>query len=228
MTQLHFEDVTISMISLNEEIAVEKVVAEINEHLPGCSVVLVDSSTDRTAEIAESLGASVIKQMPPIGYGPAMMLALKSAETKYVFTIDCDGTYPIADLKSLIGETKAGDFDLADGNRLPKKPRNMALINYIGNKTFSVIASTLFFRHFPDLHSGMRGYKRELIDLLDVVDSKHDALPVSLLLVPVALGKRLLISDIGYDIRLGDSKMHAFKTVFWTVARIVNARFFRR
>ena len=216
------------MISLNEEIAVKKVVTEIKEHLPGCSVVLVDSSTDQTAEIAESLGVRVIKQIPPIGYGPAMMLALRSAETEYVFTVDCDGTYPIADLKSLIRDTKDGDFDLADGNRLPSKPKNMPLINYIGNKLFSVIASILFFRHFPDLHSGMRGYKRDLIDLFGSVDSKHDALPVSLLLVPVALGKSLLIKDIGYDIRLGDSKMHALKTVFWTIARIFKARFDRR
>ena len=32
--------------------------------------------------------------MPPIGYSPAMDLALKSCERDIIITMDCDDTYP--------------------------------------------------------------------------------------------------------------------------------------
>ena len=63
---------TVSMITLNEERAVAKVVEDIRRVAPEAEIFLVDSSKDRTAEIAESLGCRVLKQFPPQGYGPAM------------------------------------------------------------------------------------------------------------------------------------------------------------
>jgi len=49
---------------------------------------VVDSSADSTAQIAESLGAKVIRQFPPKGYGPAMDTALRSAAGKVVITME--------------------------------------------------------------------------------------------------------------------------------------------
>ena len=63
---------TISMITLNEERAVAKVVHDIRGVAPDAEIFLVDSSKDRTAEIAMELGCRVFKQFPPQGYGPAM------------------------------------------------------------------------------------------------------------------------------------------------------------
>src|SRR5204863_7905106 len=47
---------TVSMITLNEERAVAKVVEEIRRVAPDAEIFLVDSSRDRTAEIAQVLG----------------------------------------------------------------------------------------------------------------------------------------------------------------------------
>ena len=46
------ESISIAMITLNEEGAVAKVVKDISNLYPHAEVVIVDSSTDRTAEIA--------------------------------------------------------------------------------------------------------------------------------------------------------------------------------
>ena len=51
---------TVSMITLNEEGAVAKVVSDIRRVAPEAEIFLVDSSRDRTAEIAESLGCRVL------------------------------------------------------------------------------------------------------------------------------------------------------------------------
>ena len=69
------------MITMNEEAAVAKVITDILAVAPNAEILLVDSSKDKTAEIAESLGARVIKQFPPKGYGPAMdMSVLRNAK----------------------------------------------------------------------------------------------------------------------------------------------------
>ena len=72
--------ITVAMITMNEEGAVGKVIGDIQNVVPGAEIVIVDSSSDRTAEIAQSLGARVIKQFPPRGYGPAMDRALLASE----------------------------------------------------------------------------------------------------------------------------------------------------
>ena len=70
--------VTVSMITMNEERAVAKVIRDIRSVVPDAEILLVDSSKDRTAEIATELGCRVLKQFPPQGYGPAMDRAVTS------------------------------------------------------------------------------------------------------------------------------------------------------
>lgn len=62
------------MITKNESEAVGKVVTDIQRVVPGAEILIVDSSDDQTAQIAQSLGAKVIRQYPPKGYGNAMDL----------------------------------------------------------------------------------------------------------------------------------------------------------
>src|SRR5271155_1918599 len=59
--------ISVAMITMNEEKAVGSVIAEIRAALDGREheIVIVDSSRDATPEIAESLGARVIRQFPP-------------------------------------------------------------------------------------------------------------------------------------------------------------------
>ena len=77
-------EVTVAMITMNEEGAVATVIEQIRKVAPEAEILIVDSSKDRTAEIAASLGARVIKQFPPRGYGRAMELALRSAAGRVV------------------------------------------------------------------------------------------------------------------------------------------------
>src|ERR1700728_1667252 len=75
-----FEMISVVMISMNEEKAVGQVIADIRTHAPDAEILLVDSSKDRTPEIAEQAGARVIRRFPPQGYGKAMEIALRSGK----------------------------------------------------------------------------------------------------------------------------------------------------
>ena len=89
------DKISLTMITLNEELSVKKVIEDIRKLDERIEIVIVDSSDDRTAEIAKSLGANVFLQHPPKGYGPAMDRALKCSDRELIITVDCDDTYPM-------------------------------------------------------------------------------------------------------------------------------------
>ena len=217
-------DLTVAMITLNEEKAVEKVITSIQAVAPDAEVLLVDSSTDATAEIAESLGARVIKQFPPKGYGPAMETALRSASGSVVITLDCDDTYPTERIPELADLVLKEGWDVVDGNRLEKKPAAMKLQNYLGNWLMAAVASVLFWKRLRDLHSGMRAYRASMLQELQF-DAKGAALPVELLLRPLKSGYKVHVVPIDYRLRLGDSTMRPLETIKWTLRRIFRVRF---
>jgi glycosyltransferase involved in cell wall biosynthesis len=221
---LNKANLTVAMITRNEEKAIAKVIADIRRVVPDADVLVVDSSTDRTAEIATELGVRVIKQYPPQGYGPAMDRALRSGIGRVVVTLDCDDTYPAERIPELARLVLDEGYDVVDGSRLKSKPAAMPWLNYLANWGFALMASVLFFNRVTDLHSGMRAYRKSLIDSLQY-QPRGAALPVELLLRPLKMGKRLKVVFIEYRERIGQTTMRPLESAWWTLRRIVGVRF---
>lgn len=220
-------DLAVVMITKDEEGAVAKVIGDIRGVAPEAEVLVVDSSKDATADIAEQLGARVIRQFPPKGYGPAMLLALLTPDRDIVVTLDCDDTYPVEHIPRLAAEVRAG-ADIAGTTRLARgRPAHMPLPNYVVNRAFNLIASIAFGRRIGDVHSGMRAYRR---DLLHEIPWRADgpALPVELLLWPVRRRKTVVERAIDYRPRIGETTLERFSSAVWTVRRILMARFAAR
>jgi len=217
---------TVAMITKNEEEAIGKVIENIKAFAPGVEILIVDSSSDQTPLIAERMGARVIRQFPPKGYGPAMELALRSSQREVVITMDGDNTYPPERIIPFARMILNEGYDLVNGCRLRGKPKNMPWSNYLGNFFFALLASILFGRRIRDLHSGMRAYRKSMIDQLSF-RAKGAALPVELLLKPLTRGFRVAFVDIEYQNRIGISKMNPLATSLWTLRRILSARFGR-
>ncbi|MGD0036168.1 MAG: glycosyltransferase family 2 protein [Bacteroidota bacterium] len=215
------------MITKNEEKAIRIVTEDIKKNIPiDSEILIVDSSKDQTPVIAESLGVRVIRQFPPQGYGKAMDLALRSAKGNVVVTLDCDNTYPVDQIPVLYDMVLNGGYDIVDTSRLKGKPKAMPMINYLANWGFALLASILFLQRITDLHSGMRAYRKSMIDSLDF-DLRGMALPVELLLKPLRMGFKLGIIFIEYKERIGSSTMEPLRSAWWTLRRILNVRFGR-
>ncbi len=216
--------ITVAMITMNEAEAVAKVIGDIRRAVPGAEILVVDSSRDATPEIARSLGARVLRQFPPKGYGPAMDMALRSSSGEVVVTLDCDDTYPVELIEGMAAMVLEEGYDLVDGSRLARKPAAMPWLNFLANWGFALIASALFLRRIDDLHSGMRAYRKTLIEGLRY-DMKGAALPVELLLRPLKEGRRIKVIHIPYRPRIGESTMRPLETAWWTLKRIWRSRF---
>ncbi|MCX5848679.1 MAG: glycosyltransferase family 2 protein [Deltaproteobacteria bacterium] len=212
------------MITMNEEKAVGKVIGDIRHFAPDAEILVVDSSKDRTPEIASALGARVIRQFPPKGYGPAMEAALRSASGDVVVTLDCDDTYPADQISIMTNMVLVEGWDLVDGSRLKNKPRAMPWLNYLANAGFALLASILFGKWITDLHSGMRAYRKTMIDSLKV-QAQGPALPVELLLRPLRNGSKVRFHFITYSIRIGTTTMRPLESAWWTLKRILRVRF---
>src|SRR5436853_6997916 len=57
--------ITVAMITRNEEKAVGKVIRDIRAAVPGAAILIVDSSSDGPADIAQSVGARGIRHVSP-------------------------------------------------------------------------------------------------------------------------------------------------------------------
>jgi glycosyltransferase involved in cell wall biosynthesis len=212
------------MITLNEEKAISKVINDIKTVLPRSEILIVDSSSDQTPEIAANLGCKVIRQFPPKGYGKAMELALLSAGNNIIITLDCDDTYPTEKIPELVYWIEQG-FDIVNASRLAnKKPKNMPFGNYLANRFFAYAIKVLFGISITDAHSGMRGYKREMIHNLQW-HPDGAAFPVELLIKPIQKGYKMKEISIEYNERVGEVTMRRFSSTWWTIKRLYNLKF---
>ncbi|MDP8982370.1 MAG: glycosyltransferase family 2 protein [Acidobacteriota bacterium] len=214
---------------MNEEKAVARVIADVTAALAGRDheIVIVDSSRDATAEIAERLGARVIRQFPPQGYGNAMARVLKECRGDVTVTLDCDGTYPAAEIPILADMVLSGQCDLVNASRLEKRPVTMPWPNYFANWIFAVTGRLFVGVKSTDLHSGMRAYSRDLIQRVEV-DPHGPALPVDLLLKPALMGFRIREVFIPYGERIGETTLQRWTSTIWTFRRIFRLAFSHR
>ncbi len=213
--------ITVAMITLNEQAAVGKVIADIQAATVGLDVeiLVVDSSKDRTPEIAAAAGARVVRQFPPQGYGRAMARALSEGRGEVVITLDCDDTYPPDRIPEMARMVLSGSYDLVNASRLENKPSSMPLSNYLANWLFAFVTWVLLGVKTTDVHSGMRAYRRSMLDKV-TFDPSGPALPVDLMLKPVLVGYRLAEIFIPYRDRIGETTLRKWESTIWTFKRI--------
>ena len=217
---------TVSMITMNEEKAVAKVVRDIRSVAPDAEILLVDSSRDRTAEVAQDLGCRVIKQFPPQGYGPAMDRAVREASGEIVITLDCDDTYPVDAIPRLVELIEQG-YDLVNTTRTWRRPEAMPFANFLANRVFALGARVLHGLKTTDVHSGMRAYRKTMIDAVEW-DPRGPALPVDMYVIPFRRGFRVTEIPIDYRERIGETTLRRFSSTIWTFRRLWNGRRVRR
>lgn len=214
---------TVSMITMNEEGAIAKVVRDIRAVAPDAEILVVDSSKDRTAEIAQELGCRVLKQFPPQGYGPAMDRAVREASGDVVITLDCDDTYPVEVIPELVRLVEKEGYDLVNTTRTWRRPKAMPFANYLANRFFALGARVMHGLKTTDVHSGMRAYRKTMIDAVQWV-AKGAALPVDMYVIPYRRGFRVTEIPIDYRERIGTTTLHRFSSTWWTFKRLWNAR----
>jgi glycosyltransferase involved in cell wall biosynthesis len=166
-------EVTILVPALNEELTIGRFLAWCREGIAGAGcpaeILIVDSSVDRTPEIAVSAGARVLRT-PRRGLGRAYIDAIPYVRGRYVILGDADCTYDFRRIAPFVEQLRAGhDYVMGSRFRGTIEPRAMPKLHrYFGTPVTTFILNRMFGSHFSDIHCGMRGIRREALQRLDL------------------------------------------------------------
>jgi SAM-dependent methyltransferase len=134
-------------------------------------IVFVDgASTDGTrerieAEIDAHVGKKDVRlvlQPEPRGKGEAVRLGFDAAAGDILFILDADLTVPPEDLEKFYRAIVEGRGELINGSRLvyPMERQAMRFLNYLGNKTFSVLFTWILEQRITDTLCGTKVLRR--------------------------------------------------------------------
>ena len=143
-----------------------------NAGLRGEVVVGDNGSTDESIEIAEKLGARVVR-VPQRGYGAALKAGIRAARGAFIVMGDADDSYDFGEVPRFVEEWRKGN-EVVMGNRFEGEIKPGAMPwhhKYIGNPGLSTLLNVLFRSGIGDSHCGMRGFTREVFDRMDLRSS---------------------------------------------------------
>lgn len=184
-------DVTVIIPCMNEAGSLPGVLARIPD---GYRVLVVDNnSTDDTANVAESLGATVIREPVP-GYGSAVHAGVVAADSEVVCVLDGDGSMDPQDLPPLVAALV--DADLAVGRR---RGGNSPLHARLGNAILSMRLRTKYSLPVHDL-GAVRAVRRQALLDLNVSD-RRSGYPLQLLVLASKAGWTVTELDVSYHPR---------------------------
>lgn len=208
----------------NEEDGVRHTIGQ----LPACvdEIVVVDNnSTDRTAEVARSLGARVVPETRK-GYGAAYQAGLPAATGDITVTLDGDGTYPADQIPELVDHLVDQKLDFVSASRFPlRNPRAMNFSNKVGNGILTVGMAVLYGKPVKDSQSGMWVYRTAVYPKLRV---KSDGMAFSEEIKIEAIRHpevRFGEYSVDYRPRVGEVKLDKWRDGFRNLFFLVKKRF---
>ena len=186
-------------------------------------LIVDDGSKDRTVEAASKIaGVNLICHSRNKGYGAALKTGFSKARGELIGFLDADGTYPPEYFPQLCRAALNG-ADLVIGSRMAGADSKMPLTRRVGNFFFANLLTLLSRQKVSDSASGMRVFKREILEQIY-------PLPNGLNLTPVmstrALHEGINIGEvpIPYSERVGRSKLSVIRdgriflqSMLWTV-----------
>ncbi|MEI6095815.1 MAG: glycosyltransferase family 2 protein [Gammaproteobacteria bacterium] len=196
--------ISIVIPTLNEELTIREFVAWCSEGLEACGVageiLIVDSSSDKTADIALELGARVLKT-PKRGLGQAYKDAIPFVRGQWVIMGDADCTYDFRDISCFVNEFKNG-AEYVMGSRWLGSIEKSAmpfLHQYFGTPITTWILNRIFGSRFTDIHCGMRGIEVNALRRIQLHSSSWE------------YASELVLKSIRYNLRTVEVPVKFYK-----------------
>jgi len=184
-------------------------------------LVVDDGSSDETAECAAAAGARVLRHRQNRGYGASLKTGVANARFDWILITDADGTYPAEDIPRLL--------ERSDRNAMVVGARNgedvaVPLSRRPAKWFLRKLAGYLAGQRLPDLNSGLRLMRRDLIERYQHLLPSGFSFTTTITLAAACNGYEVEYVSINYRRRLGESKIrarHAFDFTLLILRTIV-------
>jgi glycosyltransferase involved in cell wall biosynthesis len=197
-------DVSIVIPAYNEGPVIAQVVAALAAAGPWHEIIVVDDgSADETGTHAAAAGACVVKHPYNKGNGAAVKSGIRRATGEYVLIVDGDGQHSPDDARRLVA--RLGEYDLVIGARSTSTQATHA--RRFGNSALNRFASYLTDREIPDLTSGFRGARRELLKEFIHLLPNGFSTPTTTTLAFIKAGYNVAFEPTEARQRVGSSKI---------------------
>lgn len=133
-------------------------------------IVISDGSTDRTAQIAQKMGVTLIEHDLNRGLGGALgtgFCYVKKNHFDALITFDADGQHHPQDVWPVLKPIVQKKADVVIGSRL-KKPKGMPWYRVLGIWGLNLITFLFFWIWTTDSQSGLRAFSKKAIESIDI------------------------------------------------------------
>jgi len=191
----------------NAEKTLKKTVREIPQEVVEEIILVDDKSHDKTVKIAQKLNLTVFRHRKNRGYGAnqktCYLLALKH-HPDIVVMLHPDYQYDPKIIKYFVEFISEDRFDVMLGSRIRSRHEALAggmpLYKYLGNRFLTIIENFVSGYNLSEWHTGMRAYKREVLENIDFLKNSDDFLFDSQILFQI-IEKGYRIGEIPVPVR---------------------------
>lgn len=214
--------ITVIVPAHNEEEGITGVIEDLQSHLPGCEVIVVDDcSTDRTGDRASAFAAVRVLRLPyNHGYGAALRAGIEQAKGDVIAWFDADGEHRAEDLAVMVQRMR----DERLGVVLGVRHASVSGSRFLGKLLIRMFAVLLGLGYVRDFNCGLRVFQRDVMHrFVLLLPTGYSASTTSTFLT-VRLNIPFAFQQIALRPRVGVSKVRmvdGFRT-FVTVLRIAS------
>lgn len=174
-------------------------------------LIVDDGSSDGTAEHLKSIyvdkeNITVIFHQENCGYGAAIKSGIEEAVHEYIAITDADDTYPNRRLIEFLDITLENNLDMLVGSRVGKNV-HIPVLRRFPKMVLNLLASYLTERNIPDLNSGLRVIKKNVIENFLYILPDGFSLTSTITLATLTNGYKVHYEKIDYMPREGKSKI---------------------
>ncbi|MBN2301284.1 MAG: glycosyltransferase family 2 protein [Lentisphaerae bacterium] len=189
------------MPAYNAELTLEKTIRDIPPGSVDEIILTDDASTDRTVEIAQKLGLTVLCHEKNRGYGANQKTcydAALRAGADAVIMIHPDYQYDSRLIPYALGFLATEVCDVILGSRIRSRHEalqgGMPMYKYISNRSLTIMENMVLGQNLGDFHSGFRAYTRQVLETIPYHQNSDD----------FVFDTEFLAQAVFYGFRIGD------------------------
>jgi glycosyltransferase involved in cell wall biosynthesis len=189
------------MPAYNAALTLERTVADIPPGSVHDILLVDDGSQDDTVALARGLGIRVIQHPQNRGYGANQKTCYRAAletDADIVVMIHPDYQYDSRVIPQLVALIELGICDVMLGSRIRTRGEalrgGMPVWKYLANRALTMVENMALGQNLGDFHSGLRAYRREVLETIPFLANSDD----------FVFDSQFLVQCVHFGYRLGD------------------------
>jgi len=173
--------IIVVMPAYNAEETIERTVRDLPVDRVDEIILVDDCSSDRTVEVARSLGLTVIEHRQNGGYGANQKTCYRHALERgadFVVMVHPDYQYDARVAGIAVDFMKLGTCDVVLGSRIRTRREaldgGMPAWKYIANRFLTTLENVALGQNVGDFHTGFRAYSREVLESIPWEQNSDD------------------------------------------------------